>query len=103
MMTMRNVRNIQKRHISPKVKLSDILRRRKATFAQWVNDSGIQTYDQLVRHCDAMGIFAPSAEEFAAAFPKNEQICVPTEGIVSVVVLGAMMPFSPGINTRTPQ
>lgn len=68
----------------PRIKLDSLLKRRKATLAQWITDVGIHTYDQLACQCRKMGITPPSKEEFDAVAPKD--ITVATEGIVYVDV-----------------
>lgn len=72
-------------HPGPKIRLADLLRRRRATFTQWVAEVGIQTYEQLTRYCHKMGICPPTEEEFHQVVPVTP-VTVPTEGIVCVDV-----------------
>ena len=81
---------IIKHPAAPKINLMNLLKRRKATLLQWTSESGIHTYDQLVRHCNLMGIIPPEKEEFEKISPKN--ITVATEGIVIVDIEPSIEP-----------
>jgi hypothetical protein len=64
----------------PKLTLLTLLRRRKKTLKQYMNELGIITYEELNIRCERMGIKAPSLEEFNDASPAV--VSSPTEGIV---------------------
>ena len=65
----------------PKLKLSDLLRRRKMTLRALLDEFGITTYEGLVIRCDRMGCAAPSEAEFKVAYPTGP-VNSPTEGVV---------------------
>src|SRR5689334_11677525 len=65
----------------PKLKLSDLLRRRKMTLRALLDEFGITTYEGLVIRCDRMGCAAPSEAEFKVAYPVGP-VNSPTEGVV---------------------
>lgn len=69
---------------APKIKLTDILRRRKVTLQTWAHQSGIQTYEQLTRHCKVIGARPPSVQDWEASRPVVAT--VQTEGIVHIDV-----------------
>jgi len=74
---------LQKKSIS-KVNFLDILRRRKTTLINFLDESGIVSYSLLVSRCNSMGVNPPTEKQFLEA--KGEQITQdvssPTEGIV---------------------
>ena len=53
----------------PRLKLSDLLRRRKTTLKQMLLDRGITAYGTLVIWCDRIGVVPPTEEEFRAVVP----------------------------------
>jgi len=64
----------------PKLKLSDLLRRRKTTLNIFLKEFGITTYESLFERCDRMGVEAPSMDEFLSV---NQPIVNnPAEGVV---------------------
>lgn len=65
----------------PKLKLGDLLRRRKMTLRQLLDEFGITTYAGLVIRCERMGVASPSEEDFRVAFP-NKPVNSPQEGVV---------------------
>lgn len=65
----------------PKLKLSDLLRRRKMTLKQLLNEFGITTYEGLVIRCARMGVLHPVEAEFRAALP-GDPVNNPSEGVV---------------------
>jgi hypothetical protein len=65
----------------PKLKLGDLLRRRKMSLKQLLGEFGITTYEGLVIRCDRMGVLAPTLDEFKLAFDTGP-VNSPTEGVV---------------------
>jgi len=53
----------------PKLKLVDLLRRRKMTLKQLLDEFGISTYEALHIRCTRMGITAPTQAEFDVVMP----------------------------------
>jgi hypothetical protein len=53
----------------PRLKLSDLLRRRKTTLKQMLLDRGITAYGTLVIWCDRIGVLPPTEEEFHEVVP----------------------------------
>ena len=70
----------------PKLKLVDLLRRRKMSLKQLLDEFGITTFESLNIRCERMGVVTPSEEEFKAAFP-NKPVNSPQEGVVVVEAL----------------
>lgn len=64
----------------PKLKLADLLKRRKMTLKQLLDEFGITTYAALTIRCERMGVQAPSQEEFDAIV--GVVVSSPTEGVV---------------------
>ena len=64
----------------PSLTLANVLRRRRTTLKAFVQELGLTTHGALTIWCDRMGIDAPTAEAFAAAFPTR--VNSPTEGVV---------------------
>lgn len=64
----------------PRLKLSDLLRRRKMTLQQMLSEHGITTYETLTIRCDRMGVVPPTEQEFRAVVkvPVNN----PQQGVV---------------------
>jgi len=73
-----NVKNM------PKLKLSDLLRRRKMTLQQFLNEFGITTHEGLSLRCARMGILPPDASEFETLFPSSKAVNSPQEGVVVI-------------------
>lgn len=67
----------------PKLKLSDLLRRRKMTLRAMLDEFGITTYGGLLVRCDRMGCAFPTEAEFKIAYP-DKPVNSPTEGVVVV-------------------
>lgn len=65
----------------PRLKLADLLRRRKMTLRQLLDEFGITTYGGLVVRCDRMGCAPPPEEDFRAAYP-DKPVNSPQEGVV---------------------
>lgn len=66
----------------PKLRLEDLLRRRRTTLAAFVAELGVTTYAALLNWCTRTGVLAPSPEEFTAAFPAAARVNSPQEGVV---------------------
>lgn len=78
-----------------KVNLSDILRRRRKTLSQFLNEFGIVTYELLVSRCNSMGVVPPSEEKFLAATGGNPpQVSSPSEGVVIVETPEEALPIA---------
>jgi hypothetical protein len=90
----------------PTLKLAALLKRRKMTLKQLLNEFGITTFDALVNRCQRMGVVPPSLDEFnAASGNTNESLPTvnnPSEGIVVVAVSSSS--FSDSTNeTESPE
>lgn len=66
----------------PKLKLTDLLRRRKTTLERHLKEFGITTYESLVDKCDRMGVDPPTLDEFLKTNPSPPVINSPAEGVV---------------------
>ena len=64
----------------PRLKLSDLIRRRKTTLKQMLTDRGLSTYTALVHWCDRIGVMPPSEKEFNDVMPSP--VNSPQEGVV---------------------
>jgi hypothetical protein len=64
----------------PRLKLADLLRRRKMTLGQFLAEHGITTYGGLSNRCDSMGVTPPTEAEFDACAPPK--VNNPQEGVV---------------------
>ena len=65
----------------PKLKLSDLLRRRKMTLRALLDEFGITTYGGLLVRCERMGCAPPTEAEFKVAYP-DKPVNSPQEGVV---------------------
>jgi hypothetical protein len=65
----------------PKLKLADLLRRRKMSLKQLLDEFGITTYAALLIRCDRMGVVPPEQDEFDAVIG-TKIVSSPTEGVV---------------------
>lgn len=54
----------------PKLHLADLLRRRKMTLTQFINESGIVAYGALVERCTALGVQPPEEAEYNVIVPQ---------------------------------
>jgi hypothetical protein len=74
---------LQKKSIS-KVSLTDLLRRRKTTLSNFLEETGIVTYELLVERCSSSGVLAPSLADFLSARGSSNlhTTSSPTEGVV---------------------
>lgn len=71
----------------PRLKLSDLLRRRKMTLKSFLDEFGITTYEGLKNRCDRMGVAPPEQLEFEKIFGSSAPAITinnPTEGILVV-------------------
>lgn len=66
----------------PRLRLIDLLRRRRVSFDVFLKEHGITTYEGLTIRCNSMGVATPTVEEFAATLPPV--VNSPQEGIVVV-------------------
>jgi len=64
----------------PKLRLADLLRRRKTTLEVFILESGIQTYAALVTRCQRMGVQPPNEAEFHEIRPTI--VSSPSDGVV---------------------
>jgi len=71
-----------------KVKLIDILTKRKKTLKMFLKEMGIVTFESLKMRCNNMGVLPPSQKEYDDAMgnPVIPEISSPTEGIVVLSV-----------------
>lgn len=53
----------------PTLGLLNLLKRRKMTLLQFIEENGIQTYGALVGRCNAIGVKPPSEEEYKNIAP----------------------------------
>ena len=66
----------------PKLKLSDLLRRRKMTLKQYLDKFGIDTYAGVCASCERMGVHPPDEREFDVVHPTA--VNSPGEGVIVV-------------------
>lgn len=64
----------------PKLRLQDLLRKRKRTFEDWLTESGVSTYVELKRWCARVGVGPPSEDEWHKLKPV--QVSSPPDGVV---------------------
>lgn len=64
----------------PRLRLSDLLRRRKMTLETFVTDSGVQTYEALVIRCQRLGCLPPAEAEYKKLRP--DAVNSPSDGVV---------------------
>jgi hypothetical protein len=74
---------LQKKSLS-KVSLLDLLRRKRTNLTNFLSETGIVTYDLLVKRCNSIGLLPPSEDHFlkAKGYPITHEVSSPTEGIV---------------------
>lgn len=53
----------------PKIKLIDLLRKRKLTLHKFVTDAGISCYTSLLERCHTLGVLPPTEVEYTSLFP----------------------------------
>lgn len=66
----------------PKLHLANLLRRRKTTLEQFIKESGIVAYGALVERCTAMGVQAPTEEDYLKVVPV--QVTSQQDGVVVI-------------------
>lgn len=72
----------------PKLKLQDLLRRRKMTLVTLLEEFGITTYEGLKIKCDRMGVVPPPETDFTEALPvKGHEVNNPQDGVIVVEAL----------------
>lgn len=64
----------------PKLTLMILLKRRRRTLRQFMDEFGITTYEELKTRCERIGVVAPSLEAFKQANPTI--VNSPTEGVL---------------------
>lgn len=69
----------------PRLKLSNLLRRRKMTLRQLLDEFGITTYDSLIERCNRMGVAPPDENEFLAVAPVP--VNNPSEGVFVIEIV----------------
>ena len=76
---------LQKKSLS-KINLTDLLRRKRSTLEKFLKETGIVTYDLLVKRCDSIGVVPPSEDFFlkVKGNPITHEFSSPTEGIVVI-------------------
>lgn len=74
---------LQEKSIS-KLALTDLLRRKRKDLKTYLKETGIVTYERLVRSCTSIGVVPPSEEEFRNVLgnPTTPQVSSPTDGIL---------------------
>jgi len=65
-----------------KLKLADVLRRRKTNLRAFIDSLGLTTYASLNIMCVRLGVAPPSESEFDLARPPTERVNSPQEGII---------------------
>lgn len=69
----------------PKLKLQDLLKRRKMTLVTLLGEFGITTYEGLKIKCDRMGVVPPAEADFTEALGVNKlEVNNPQDGIIVV-------------------
>lgn len=67
----------------PKLRLADVIRRRRTTLASLINEIGLTTYAGLEIWCKRMGVEPPTLQEFHAVIPEDiPRVSSPQEGVV---------------------
>ena len=67
----------------PRLRLADVIRRRRTTLAALIKEIGLTTYQGLEIWCGRMGISAPTLEEFQVVMPETiPKISSPQEGVI---------------------
>lgn len=64
----------------PKLMLSDLLRRRKMTLKQFLDESGIYAYAALINKCNEIGVQPPLEKDYLSAVPTT--VSSPQDGII---------------------
>lgn len=66
----------------PRLRLADIIRRRRTTLKALIQELGISTYAGLENWCHRMGVVPPTQTEFSAVMPPSQKVNAPQEGVV---------------------
>lgn len=66
----------------PRLKLADLLRRRRTTLSAFVAELGVTTHASLAIWCKRMGVVPPTHEEFVIALPLAEKVNSAQEGVI---------------------
>lgn len=66
----------------PRLRLTDLLRRRKMTLRQFIDELGLTTWSALQLRCERMGIVEPTQAEFDVAMPPINRVNSPQEGVI---------------------
>ena len=53
----------------PKLRLVDLLRRRRMTLQDWFRENVVNTYDDLLAWCQLVGVSPPSTDEWTEMKP----------------------------------
>jgi hypothetical protein len=64
----------------PKLGLANLLRRRKMTLKQFIEEFGISTYAGLETRCARMGVEPPTEDEYKVVRPN--MVSSPSDGVV---------------------
>ena len=67
----------------PRLELGNLLRRRKMSLKQFIDEHGITTYEGLAARCSRMGVVPPDVKAFNATLPPLP-VNNPTEGVVVI-------------------
>lgn len=74
-------RIVLKNH-QPKLRLADVLRRRRSTLGALVKELGVSTYPGLEIWCGRMGVVPPTLQEFQSVVPPDMKVSSPQEGVI---------------------
>ena len=66
----------------PRLKLADLLKRRRMTLKQFMQEFVITTYEGLSIRCNRMGVSAPSEADFLSATAGETVVTNQAEGVV---------------------
>lgn len=73
---------IELKNHQPKLRLADVIRRRRTTLRAFIDSLGITTYAALDNMCRRLGVVSPTEEEFLTAMPLAQRVNSPMEGII---------------------
>ena len=77
-----NPGRIISKSIQSRLRLADVLRRRKTTLRAFIDSLGLTTHGSLEIMCKRLGVVAPTLEEFDEARPETERVNSPQEGVI---------------------
>lgn len=69
----------------PQLTLGNLLKRKKMTLKQFLDEFGITTYTSLCTKCERIGVLAPSEDDFNKL--NTEIVSNPAEGVVVVEIV----------------